>query len=78
MKNIDLPLEIRKETKNECIDIKEIDHEGGESVEKGRKKRVSERKIKIEKWGEMRRKRDGLSECSITQAQSSEFPGKTA
>lgn len=39
MKNIDLPLEIRKETKNECIDIKEIDHEGGESVEKGEKKK---------------------------------------
>lgn len=33
---------------------------------------------KTGKKGEMRRKRDGLCKCSNTQAQSCEFPGKTA
>lgn len=52
MKNIDLPLEIRtkKEKKNECIDIKEIEHEGGGNME--REKKVSERSRETKKKGE--------------------------
>lgn len=34
MKNIDLPLEIRTKEKNECIDIKEIEHEEGGNMER--------------------------------------------
>lgn len=65
MKNIDLPLEIfkKKKKKHECIEIK---HEG--NVER---KKVSERKRKG-------RDREEESECSSTEAQSCEFPGKTA
>lgn len=37
MKNIDLPLEIRRKEKNERIDIKEIEHEGGGNMERGEK-----------------------------------------
>lgn len=70
MKNIDLPLEIRTKEKNECIDIKEIEHEGGEIWR--------EKKEVATKMGAMRRKRDGLCKDSSTQAQSCEFPGKTA
>ena len=44
MKNIDLPLEIRTKKKNECIDIREIEHEGGggDMKRKGEKKWVKE------------------------------------
>lgn len=50
MKNIDLPLEIRtKKKKNECIDIKEIEHEGGGNME--REKKVSERSRETKKKG---------------------------
>lgn len=47
MKNIDLPLEIRTKKKNECIDIKEVEHEGG--GEYGEGKKVNERRRKTEK-----------------------------
>lgn len=70
-----MPLEIRAKKKNGCIDIKEIEHEGGESME--REKSVG-KKEKDEKKREIRRKRDGLSKCSSTQVQGCEFPGKIA